>query len=72
VEKKYLVEFEWTNKNTMPSEDEFFPVMVFRLHELAFMLEEYFRCSDSAEPYTITNIRPATEEEIAKYPHYYD
>ena len=72
MEKKYLVEFEWTNENIVPEEDEFFPVIIYRLNELAEMLEEYFRCLEFDEcPYEIVNIRLATEEEIEKYPHYY-
>ena len=69
----YVVEFVWTNEKKLPEEDEFFPVMIYRLHELADMLSEYYRCAEREESsYIIKTIRPANDDEVRMYPHYYD
>ena len=69
----YVVEFEWINKKVSPKEYEFFPAMIYRLNELADMLSDYYRCAETEEsPYIIKTIRPATEDEVKYYPHYYD
>lgn len=72
VTRWYAVEFEWKEEFGLPSEDEFFPVTLYQLHELAEMLEEHFRCAEIEEcPYEIVTIRPATNYEIESCPRYY-
>jgi hypothetical protein len=73
VTQYYVVEFVWTNEKKLPAEDEFFPVMIYRLHELADMLSEYYRYAEREEsPYIVKTIRPANDDEVRFYPHYYD
>ena len=71
---KYLMEFELRpGYEHLENSDEYFPVMICRLNEVYEVMQEYYSMLEDGEcPDIITNIRPATEEEIAKYPHYYD
>ena len=56
---------EWA-KGTQ-NEEEFIPVMICREHEIQEMLDiPITECEGH-----IVNIRPATAEDEAKYPHYY-
>ena len=68
---KYTVTFELRAecKGTQ-NEEEFIPVLICREHELREIQEMYNEHPDSCES-RIVDIHPATEEEEAKYPHYY-
>ena len=68
---KYVVTFElneWA-KGTQ-NEEEFIPVLICREHELTELQDMMTEFPDSCESH-IVDIHPATEEEEAKYPHYY-
>lgn len=65
---KYVVTFElneWA-KGTQ-NEEEFIPVLICREHELHEIMDMPITDCEAH----IVNIRPATEEDIANYPHYY-
>lgn len=66
---KYTVTFELNDwaKGTQ-NEEEFIPVLICREHELREILN-----MDPADCEShIVDIHTATDEEIEKYPHYYD
>lgn len=65
--KYYRVDFELKEeaKGTQDAE-EFIPTIVCVLQELQEIFERYDELMS-----TIINIRPATDDEVANYPHYY-
>ena len=68
--KYYAVEFERGPKGQDLTDDEFSPIMVCLLQELREILDIYYEEGQS-EYFIITNIRPATEEEVKNCTHYY-
>jgi hypothetical protein len=69
--KYYAIEFEMKEEaKGTPDEECFIPVMVANLQEVYEVLDLYFSEYDGCI-FDITNIRPATEDEIKNCPHYY-
>ena len=69
--KYYRVDFELKEeaKGTQDAE-EFMPTMVCVLQELYEILDMTIQHSD-ASMVNVVNIRPATDDEVLDYPHYY-
>jgi hypothetical protein len=71
---KYLVEFKLSKEAVgTPDAEEFEPYLICRLHELYEVLDVEFdqQFADIPKLQEIVSIRPATEEDEARYPHYY-
>ena len=68
----YVVTFELREecKGTQ-NEEDFIPVLICRTHELAEILDMEVNHPEDCES-RIVDIHTATDEEIEKYPHYYD
>ena len=69
---KYTVTFELrAEAKGTQNEVDFIPVLICREHELREILEMFAEHPEDCES-TIVDVHIATDEEIAKYPHYYD